>query len=145
MSMITTMIIKCLPYPYDITLRVKGEIMKKYCQVVIALLSVFFLCPDSARAALMQDLSQAYVYPSPYEAAAGHVCVTFENLTSSASLRVFKITGELVYSESFDSPAGTKTWNVVNNDGQPLGPGLYVYVLTNTDGQRTVGKISVIR
>jgi hypothetical protein len=84
------------------------------------------------------------VFPNPFRPALGHTAVTFDNLTESARLRVYKITGELVYDAAITTTDGTFLWPAVNDDGDALATGIYVYLLS-TDGGKKTGKLAIVR
>lgn len=90
------------------------------------------------------SLGGAYCYPSPFRPSRGHTKLTFTQLKSSVSLKVFDLSGGLVYSETRATPAGELQWAVVNNRGSALASGVYIYLITSGVEKKT-GRFAVIR
>jgi len=99
----------------------------------------------TAGAVLAPDLSNVIVYPNPFDVRLGHSVITFDNLTASGTLRVYKLTGELVFEKDFVSVDGKAVWDGTNTDGNHLASGLYMYLVTNDNGQKKTGKIAILR
>ncbi|MFH1540591.1 MAG: gliding motility-associated C-terminal domain-containing protein [Elusimicrobiota bacterium] len=91
------------------------------------------------------DLTKVYCYPSPYKPSLGHTEIKFSHLTSYTNLRVFNIAGELVYRDEQDTSNGELSWAVVNNNGNKLASGVYIYLITDNDGHKAKGKFAVIK
>ena len=96
---------------------------------------------------LENDLDNAHCYPNPFKpnSGLGHVRITFSHLTSHIQLKVFDIAGELVYSTEADTPTGELAWEVENNYGQRLASGVFIYIITDNNGHKKMGKLAVIR
>jgi hypothetical protein len=96
---------------------------------------------------LETDLSKAHCYPNPYKpnSGLGHTKITFSRLTSHTKLKVFNIVGELVYEKEEDTPSGELSWDVVNNNGEKLASGVYIYLITDNSGNKAKGKFAVIK
>ena len=91
------------------------------------------------------DLSNAHAFPVPYKASRDAAGITFTNLSSIATVKIFSLDGNLVKTMHDDTGAGFIRWNpVANDDGEPVGSDVYLFVIEN-DKQRKVGKIMVIR
>jgi subtilisin family serine protease len=65
--------------------------------------------------------------------------------TATATLRIYDVTGALVYDVPVDAAGGTVTWNLRSERGQPLASGLYLYVLTTDRGVSDVGRLVIAR
>ncbi len=90
-----------------------------------------------------------YVYPNPVNT--GKAMFAY-NLVSNAvvTIKIYNMMGELVYSDRKNDTSGVKTWdwNCVNESGNFVGSGLYIYTLTAFDGTSTfeaVKKLVIIR
>jgi len=90
-------------------------------------------------------LDSVIVYPNPFQARAGHTVIYFGNLTASARIRIYKMTGELVSEKDVSAVDGKAAWDVTNNDGNAVADGLYIYLVTNDDGQKKTGKVAILR
>ena len=99
------------------------------------------------------DLKTAHCFPNPYKPnSAGDfnaAKIVFSELTRDVSLKVYNVAGELVYDQNAvtakDVTGGTLDWNAVNNKGQKLASGVYIYLLTNASGQKKEGKVAIIK
>ncbi len=90
-------------------------------------------------------LDEVRAYPNPSKGQA--VRITFSNLTNQAKISIYDVSGALVYDHDKDNSATTFRWNGVNNAGETVSSGIYVYVINdpnNTD-KITKGKIAIIR
>ena len=94
---------------------------------------------------LENDLTKAHCYPNPYKPSKGHTKITFSRLTTYAKLKVFNIAGELVYQKEEDTPTGELPWDVVNDRGEKLASGVYIYLITDNSGNKAKGKFAVIK
>ena len=96
-------------------------------------------------AVLQSDLNTAHVYPNPFKPSLGHTSITFANLTSHTKIKIFSVSGELVYEEDKDTPTGELSWNVLNASQERIASGVYIYMITNNAGQTKKGKLAIIR
>lgn len=96
-----------------------------------------FLVPD-------MDLSRAIAFPVPFKPSEGHQRITFANLSTEATIKIYTIAGELVRELSVPSGEGILFWDVTNDRGEPLGSDVFLYVIENSE-QRKIGKLMVIR
>ena len=96
-------------------------------------------------AVLASDLNNVIAYPNPCKAKLGHTNITFGNLTSTIKLRVYKKTGELILDKDETTTGGNLVWDLKNNDGYPVASGVYVYIITNTEGQQSKGKLAILK
>ncbi|MBU0702135.1 hypothetical protein KKE26_12735 [bacterium] len=106
--------------------------------------------PQKKQLTLPTDLSEVRCYPNPFVAVAGRGIqqVTFSPVTKMAQLRIYNIAGELVHdSEMHDTSADSfkLIWDVENDSGENVASGIYLYLITNPDGQTKTGKIGVVR
>jgi hypothetical protein len=98
-----------------------------------------------ADAVVAQDLNNTIVYPNPFEPRLGHTSIVFDNLTTIVRIRIYKITGELVFDAEVTTVNGQASWNATNNEGDSVATGVYVYLLSNSDGQKTRGKLVIVK
>lgn len=86
-----------------------------------------------------QSLDSLKVFPIPYKPSAGHTTVYFYGLTQEATVRIYDINGNLVEEIEESDGDGLATW-----DGD-VASGIYVYHISNPQGEKKLGKLSVIR
>lgn len=91
-------------------------------------------------------ISQTEVFPNPFKPSARHSFIYFRNFEGAITIRIFNIAGELM--RTLEVPAGAPQpypWDVKDEDGKELATGVYIYVITNSGGDKVSGKVSVIR
>jgi len=93
------------------------------------------------------NLSEVIAYPTPYKpnSGLGHTNITFKGLTSTASIKIFTITGELVHKYEETDGDGIYQWDVKNDNGEAIASGTYIYLVTNNQGEKATGKIVIIK
>lgn len=121
------------------------SIRKSLVSLTVALAVTAAIPAVQCFAILSPNLKSAVVYPNPFRPSLGHTAVTFNNLTASARLRVYKVSGELVYDAAITTTDGTFLWTAVNNDGDALATGVYVYLLTSNGAGKKTGKLAIVR
>jgi len=90
------------------------------------------------------DLGTLIVYPNPFSLRKGHAQIIFDGLTSDATIRIFDLSGEEIHREDVSWQVSW-SWNLENKKGQTVARGVYIYLVTNSMGERKVGKIAVIK
>ena len=95
------------------------------------------------------DLGALYVYPNPYKPGSGGIYdapyLTFRNLTSRATIRIFNIALEHIATIEKDSAVYEYQWIPKNDSGKVISSGLYIYYITDPNGHTTKGKFTIIR
>ncbi len=96
------------------------------------------------------NLGDAYVYPNPFKPNSSGsfqaAKITFKHLPAEAHIRVFAITGRLVAEiHKTDRTVDYYEWNPVNDEGQKLASGVYIFYLTAPGGGKSRGKFAIIR
>jgi hypothetical protein len=92
------------------------------------------------------ELGAAHAFPTLYKPSLGHDRITFTALTPRATVDVFTLTGQRV--RRFEKTDGSDkiVWTpVVNEQGQPLASGIYLFVVWEKGLKSKQGKIMVIR
>lgn len=96
-----------------------------------------------------RDLSALYIYPNPYKPGSGGIydapCLTFRNLPSRATIRIFNIALEHIATIERDSAGFEYQWVPKNDAGRDISSGLYIYYVTDQNGHSAKGKFTVIR
>jgi hypothetical protein len=83
-------------------------------------------------------------YPNPWRSDRGYAPqITFDQLTGNTTIKIFTVSGHLVRSLS---TSNTSTiWDLNNDSGDRVASGIYIYLVTNDQGQKARGKVVVIR
>jgi len=98
------------------------------------------------------DFNNLLVYPNPFKPNDGNGdtgcwCsgITFGNLTAcDAKIRIYTLNGELV-KETTVSDVSCWNWDARNEDGEKAASGIYLYLVTNSSGDKKTGKIVIIK
>ncbi|MBK6880727.1 MAG: hypothetical protein IPI26_08305 [Elusimicrobia bacterium] len=100
--------------------------------------------------------SETYPYPIPWRPTGGNAGtgagqtgtpaggITFKNLPSLCTIRIYTVAGSLVKEINHTSGAATETWDVTSDAGEPLATGVYLWVV-ESNGSRKSGKLAVVR
>jgi hypothetical protein len=91
-----------------------------------------------------QTLTESYAYPNPFKPGEGHTNVTFTNLASDCTIKIFTLTGDAVRTILETDGDGVATWDVKNEAGEDVASGLYLFVIKSADDLKR-GKLVVIR
>ena len=90
------------------------------------------------------NLDSARVFPNPWRSdKMSGSPVTFDHLTTNSTIKIFTVSGHWV--TTLSAPGGSVTWSLRNDSGELVAPGLYLYVITNTQNQQKRGKLAIIR
>lgn len=105
-----------------------------------ALIGIFF----------SENLGSVVVYPNPYKPGSGGsfdaAGITFANLTSQATIRIFSLTGELIRELAKTAADGDRLlWDGANSWGKALASGVYLYSVTNESGRHQAGRVAIVR
>jgi hypothetical protein len=110
---------------------------------------------DSSGAVLIQatqaitlvaaDLAGVKVYPNPWRSDrhAAHPGITFEGLTLGTTVKIFTIAGHRLTALHTDGPK--IVWGLTNDTGDKVASGIYIYLITDAQGDRVSGKVAVIK
>ncbi len=89
------------------------------------------------------DLNGARVHPNPWRSDihTGYP-ITFDQLAAGSSVKIFTLAGRWV--KTLSAPDGVVTWDLTNDDGNPVASGIYFYLITS-NGQKYRGKLGIVR
>jgi len=84
------------------------------------------------------------VYPNPWRSDkhAGRN-ITFNGLTTGTDIKIFTVSGRKVAELHTDGPS--VQWDLSNDSGDKVASGIYLYVLTDGQGDKARGKVAIIR
>ena len=85
------------------------------------------------------------VYPNPWRSDkhSGQP-VTFANLPLGSTVKLYTVSGHKVKELSTQN-SGLSTWDLTNDSGDKVASGIYVYLITDTQGDKVRGKVAVIK
>jgi hypothetical protein len=89
------------------------------------------------------DLSAARVYPNPWRAARGDGSIVFDQMPANSTVKIFTVSGRWV--KTLSAPGGYVSWDLTNDSGEKVASGIYLYLITDGQGNKTRGKFVVIR
>jgi len=90
------------------------------------------------------DLASMRVYPNPWrkDKHAGHP-ITFDQMGLGSDIKIFTVSGHKV--KELDGSSGSVTWDLTNNNGDPVASGIYLYLIKDSQGNKATGKVAIIR
>lgn len=102
------------------------------------------------------DLYNVYAVPNPYRSGSSRLTsenyhnfpdqyIRFVNVPDNCTVRVYTVSGDLVWERTHNEPTGNIEWDVTNRDSQPVSSGVYLYRLETPGGDSVYGRIVVIR
>ncbi len=103
-----------------------------------------FVAEIGERPPVASDLQNLIVYPNPCRLTDGNPTITFKGLTVDATIRIVGIDGQLVNQTELIGQVNW-TWNLRNQTDEGLSRGIYIYLITNTAGEKKVGKIAIMK
>jgi hypothetical protein len=104
------------------------------------------------------DLSSVRAYPvpfkpnnaadddgKPYRSGDPTSGIIFDDLPPNARIRIFTVTGSLVWESPLDVGGGLYRWDARNGGGQDAASGVYFAVISRSSGPSVVRKLAIIR
>jgi hypothetical protein len=85
------------------------------------------------------------VYPNPFILSEGSQITFSINEPSGGEVRIYTISGKLVKELAIESGESGVDWDVLNEDGNSITTGLYLYTIIDGDGGKKTGKITITR
>lgn len=94
-----------------------------------------------------ESLNKLVVYPNPYRpnSGSGRSGIIFAKLTRQAKIEIFTLSGEKIRELNKDDATDAYTWDVRNGDGDQLSSGIYLFIVTDVNGNQKSGKIAVVK
>ncbi len=91
----------------------------------------------------IKSLEFVKAYPNPVIYPDEVYEITFEGYTEDCTIRIYTISGELIKELT---PVGPQTfWDLKNDEENLIASGVYIYSITDPEGNRMAGKIAVIK
>lgn len=93
-----------------------------------------------------RQLEKIRVVPNPYFVSSSFDNkVMFTNLPDKCDIKIFNVAGDLIKTLKHNNQSGAAFWNLKNEAGLAVAYGLYIYVAKADDGEKHIGKFSVVR
>jgi hypothetical protein len=86
------------------------------------------------------DLSRVKAYPVPFNPV--QEALTIDNLTESAMIRIFDVTGQLIGTIPYSTADGRAFWDGTNSGGRRVASGVYLLDINSPQGRKII-KIAV--
>jgi hypothetical protein len=90
-----------------------------------------------------EDEIDAKVYPSPYNPSKGSSMRFSVDRTTGGEVKIYTISGKLVKTLLIQSGESEVNWDVLNEEGNSITAGLYIYTITDGEGNKKTGKIAI--
>ena len=89
-------------------------------------------------------MSNIRVYPNPWrkDKHDGNP-ITFDQLTGQVTIKIFTVSGHLM--RTLGPADGKVTWDLKTDGGDTAASGLYIFLITDNQGNTTKGKLAIIR
>jgi hypothetical protein len=118
-------------------------------------------CPDELVSIEMQvdsqnEMFRIYVVPNPYRTGGSRLTtesyhnfpddkVRFVNMPADAMLRVYTVSGDLVWEYHHTGVLGNVEWDTANLGGELIASGVYIYRVEDAGGGSMFGRLVIIR
>ena len=85
------------------------------------------------------------IYPNPWRSDkhAAHPKVTFAGLTVGTTIKIFTVSAHEVKELHTDGPS--IAWDLTNDSGEKVASGIYLYLITDSQGDKVKGKLAIVR
>jgi hypothetical protein len=143
-----------IPGPYNADLPETGTIFRITSTKPNSLSDVYkFTAPTNTYNSSLakNDVQKVNVFPNPYygvnpeEINKYQRFVTFNHLPKISTIRIFNIAGEMVRVIRKDSETQFQRWDLANENGLPVGSGLYIAYIDMGELGTKILKLSVIQ
>ena len=69
--------------------------------------------------------------------------ITFDQMALGATVKIFTVSGHLV--KTLTPAVNSVTWDLTNDSGDKVASGVYLYLITDGQGNKARGKLAVIK
>jgi len=91
------------------------------------------------------DLSSVRVYPDPWRSDQDSAYpIKFDRMAPGSTVKIFTVSGHWVQTLTADG-SGVATWDRKNSGGELVQSGLYLFLVTDPQGNKVHGKFAIIR
>ena len=92
----------------------------------------------------IREFQHTAVYPNPIRRDSSTIGLSVYNPKPMISMRIYNILGQLIYQRQDMGKARFFIWNLENESGQKVVPGIYICVVEGDDGKLIKKKVAVI-
>jgi hypothetical protein len=85
----------------------------------------------------------AKAYPNPYSFSKGNSMRFSVDSTTGGEVKIYTISGKLVKKLLIASGESEVNWDVLNEEGNNIKAGLYLYTITDGEGNKKTGKLAI--
>ncbi|MFC1481668.1 T9SS type A sorting domain-containing protein [Candidatus Neomarinimicrobiota bacterium] len=99
----------------------------------------------------VDQVGNVYAVPNPYFGRSGFIGVDVERkiefygLPPRCTIKIYSFAGQLVRTLEHDADTFSEAWDQVSSNNQDIASGLYIYVVTTPEGDKTTGKIIIVK
>jgi hypothetical protein len=101
-------------------------------------------------------LSSIYAVPNPYRTGGSRLTtsnyhnfpddkVSFVNVPTNCKIKIFTVSGDLVWEHEHTDGTGNIEWSVTNRGGEDVASGVYIYKIEDPNGGHMYGRLIIIR
>jgi hypothetical protein len=136
------LVIYRLDEEHGLWVKVPGSTVNTARKIVSANVSHFSVY--TLMATPVTNLSGAYPFPNPFNPSEGHTQITFADLASVCTIKIFTLTGDPVKTIVSSDGSGQAAWDARNDAGEPVVSGLYLFAIESAQDVKR-GKLAIIR
>ena len=81
-------------------------------------------------------LSSVKAYPNPYKLSSVAQGLTISNLTETADIKIYSMTGQLIRTLSYSNGSGRAVWDGRNDSGNTVASGIYIIYIDSPEGKQ---------
>ncbi len=107
--------------------------------------------PITMKTLAQSTLDNIRVVPNPYFGSAPWTAteiadkIEFQNLPPACKIYIYTMAGDLVRVLTHNDNTGSEAWNLLNESGQKVVSGPYIYKVETPDGQYKIGKFMILK
>jgi hypothetical protein len=121
--------------------------------------------PDSCRSEFatisievnpQSNLKGVYAVPNPFRTGGSRLTtanyhnfpddkIRFVNVPENCTIRIYTVSGDLVWDHQHNGPGGNIEWDATNRGGEPVASGVYIFRVEDSSGGDVYGRLIIIR
>jgi hypothetical protein len=64
-------------------------------------------------------------------------------MATGSDVKIFTVSGHKI--KDLDGSSGSVTWDLTNDSGNQVASGIYIYLIKDSQGNKTKGKLAIIQ